>query len=61
MEEKKGMVDMLRRFEEGAAKDEGWLEQLREDEQEDELAAALEGVDIGEFLAGRAFWYSLIS
>lgn len=45
------MVEMLKRFEEGAAEDEGWLEQLREDEQEDELAAALEGIDIGESVA----------
>ncbi|BEI81051.1 hypothetical protein CcaverHIS002_0202110 [Cutaneotrichosporon cavernicola] len=47
-EERRAMLDMLRRFEEGAAEGEDVLAALEaeNDEDEDDLAAALEGVDL---------------
>ncbi|CAK9782884.1 hypothetical protein CC85DRAFT_240382 [Cutaneotrichosporon oleaginosum] len=48
-EERRAMLDMLRRFEESAAEGEDVLASLEvEDEDEDDLVAALEGVDLGE-------------
>lgn len=50
-EEKRKMMDMLRRFEEAAADGEDTIAALESEEgneDEDELAAALEGVDLGE-------------
>ncbi len=52
-EEKRAMMDMLRRFEEGAAEGEDALAALESDEEEeDELAKALNGVDLGALPAG---------
>ncbi|BEJ11754.1 hypothetical protein CspHIS471_0202140 [Cutaneotrichosporon sp. HIS471] len=47
-EERRAMLDMLRRFEEGAAEGDDVLAALEaeNDEDEDDLAAALEGVDL---------------
>ncbi len=43
------MLDMLRRFEEGAAEGEDVMAALEaEEEDEDDLAAALDGIDLGE-------------
>lgn len=46
------MLDMLRRFEEGAAEGEDVLAELEAEEEEegDGLAAALEGIDLGELM-----------
>ena len=50
------MLDMLRRFEQAQAEgDEALSELEREVDAEDELAAALKGVDLGKS-AGRCRW-----
>jgi hypothetical protein len=51
LEERKAMVEMLKRFEEGQVDGQSRIEGLDDDEDEDaedELLRALEGVDIGE-------------
>jgi hypothetical protein len=51
MEEKKGMMEMLRRFEDEQGDGEGLMAELEEEEEEtDELAQKLAGVDLGMFL-----------
>lgn len=51
LEEKKNMMEMLRRFEESQAEGQDGIEQLDEedeDEDEDELREKLEGVNLGK-------------
>jgi hypothetical protein len=51
LDERRNMMGMLRRFEEAAAEGEDVLAALMAEEETDEddgLAAALEGVDLGE-------------
>jgi hypothetical protein len=48
-EEKKRMMEMLKRFEDAQAEGEEFIAELdEEDEEEDELQKALDGLDIGE-------------
>jgi hypothetical protein len=51
-EEKRRMMEMLRRFEDAAAEGDDALAELEEEEgdedEDDELAAALEGLDLGK-------------
>ena len=49
LEEKRKMMEMLRRFEDAQIEGEGaWG--LDDDEEEDALVAALDGVDLGEHI-----------
>lgn len=51
MEEKKRMMEMLRRFEQAAAEGDDLAEELDEDEdeeEEEELRKQLEGIDLGQ-------------